>query len=170
MAIMAGVFQVARDYLLVVWPRVERMLSRDRTPLDLDRLRQRCHLGEITLWLAVEVEAESARCLACFTTCLVSNAKGQTLIVHLMAGRQIERWIESALTMVGALARRVTSIGEIHVYSRKGWKPYAQKFASLASELNIPFTIGRDRPTRRGHPRANRIDPEIGVAHHVARQ
>jgi hypothetical protein len=164
---MAGVFQVACDYLPVVWPRVERMLKRDHTPLDLDRLHQRLLLGEVTLWLAVTLEP--ARCLACFTTCLVRNRAGrQTLLIHLMAGRRIVSWIQSALDCVGILAKRTSTIDHIKVHSRKGWKLYATRFAALAQELNVPIWIGRDRPTKRGRPRANRVNPEIGAVQHVS--
>jgi hypothetical protein len=161
---MAGVFMVASDFVPMVWSRVTRMLERDQTPIDAQHLYRLLMIGERQLWVAADIpSSRSTHYLAVLTTGLVARgAQRYTLVVHLVAGKRIPKWIDSAVDIISSLVKRVGTIDEVQIYARKGWMIHAVRFKVLTN-LGVKVTFSRDRPTQRGHRERNRVNPEIGI-------
>ena len=154
---------------IIRWPR------RGAPHYDLERLHGRLLLGIDQAWLGVYKRSpRDSPYAGVIVTSITAKpptpskyyrtsdpAAARSLTVHLVSGRSIESWIDSAVERISGYARE-NGCRKVFVLARCDWRVYAQRFRSHFDQMG--FSV--DRPT--GRPGKPKLKTKIGYFRLVA--
>jgi hypothetical protein len=104
--------------------------------MDLDDVLNDLRGGSLQLWMVVV----NGVLMAAMTTRIVSYPKKKNLLINLIGGYEMDRWMPSALDALKEMAK-INGLSGIEGYGRKGWEKILKNTSFVPVFTNYEMEI-----------------------------
>jgi hypothetical protein len=134
------VAHIPQDHVDRLWndaaPLLEKAQRRVADKMDLDDVLNDIRGGSLQLWMVVV----NGVLMAAMTTRIVSYPKKKNLLINLIGGYEMDRWMPSALDALKEMAK-INGLSGIEGYGRKGWEKILKNTSFVPVFTNYEMEI-----------------------------
>jgi hypothetical protein len=134
------VAHIPQDHVDRLWadaaPLLEKAQRRVADKMDLDDVLNDIRGGSLQLWMVVV----NGVLMAAMTTRIVSYPKKKNLLINLIGGYEMDRWMPSALDALKEMAK-INGLRGIEGYGRKGWEKILKNTSFVPVFTNYEMEI-----------------------------
>ena len=134
------VAHIPQDHVDRLWadaaPLLEKAQRRVADKMDLDDVLNDLRGGSLQLWMVVV----NGVLMAAMTTRIVSYPKKKNLLINLIGGYEMDRWMPSALDALKEMAK-INGLSGIEGYGRKGWEKILKNTSFVPVFINYEMEI-----------------------------
>ena len=134
------VAHIPQDHVDRLWadaaPLLEKAQRRVADKMDLDDVLNDLRGGSLQLWMVVV----NGVLMAAMTTRIVSYPKKKNLLINLIGGYEMDRWMPRAIDVFVDTAKSL-GLNGIEAYGRKGWEKVVKKTSFVEVFTNYEMEI-----------------------------